>query len=65
MSKNYINKHFDDIKKHANVVESRIDDSYCTLESVLKDNDKVLKLCQIHNIDYTLIDDEYQFDIEL
>ena len=65
MSENYINKHFNDIKKYANVVETRIDDSYCTLESVLRDNERVLKLCKIYNIDYTLIDEEYQFDIEL
>ena len=65
MSKNYIERHFNDIKKYANVVESRIDDSYCTLESVLKENAGVLKLCQSYNIDYTLIDDEYKFEIEL
>lgn len=65
MSKNYIERHFNDIKKYANVVESRIDDSYCTLESVLRENAGVLKLCQSYNIDYTLIDDEYKFEFEL
>ena len=65
MSKNYIERHFNDIKKYANVVESRIDDSYCTMESVLRENAGVLKLCQSYNIDYTLINDEYKFEIEL
>ena len=38
LSENYIKKHFDDIKKYASVIENRLDDSWCTMESVLADN---------------------------
>lgn len=37
MSANYIRTHFDDIKRYANVVEERLNDEDCTLESVLED----------------------------
>jgi 2-phosphoglycerate kinase len=38
MTEEYIRNHFDDIKKYANVIESRLDDSGCTLARVLEDN---------------------------
>ena len=65
MSAEYINNHFADIKKYANVIENRLDDSWCTLESVLEDNAEVLKLAVKHNVNYILIDDEYKFDVDL
>lgn len=65
MSENYINNHFPDIKKFANVVEDRLDDEDCTRESVLRDNARILELCRSHASEYILIDEEYQVDIEL
>jgi len=65
MSENYIKNHFADIKKYANVIENRLDDEWCTLESVLKDNAEILKLAQIHNVNYILIDDKYEINIDL
>lgn len=65
MSKNYIKNHFDNIKKYASVVENRIDDRYCTLESVLDDNAQFLELAQKNSINYVLIDDEYKIKIDL
>ena len=38
MSENYILNHYNDIKRYANVIEQRLDDSDCTLESLLADN---------------------------
>lgn len=32
MSKDYIEKHFFNVKKYDNVIEIRVDDSYCTVE---------------------------------
>ena len=64
MSENYIMNHFDDIKAYANIIESRLDDD-CTLESVLKDNAEILSLVQKHNLNYILIDDSYDFEIDL
>lgn len=41
MSEQYIRNHFDSIKVYANVIERRLDDSYCTLQSVLEDNKEI------------------------
>ena len=38
MSEDYIRNHFDDIKKYANTIENRLDDEWCTMESVLVEN---------------------------
>lgn len=65
MSENYIRNHFADIKGYANVIENRLDDGYCTLESVLEDNQRVLELAQNHKQNYVLIDEEYKVDIDL
>ena len=65
MSENYIRSHFDDIKKHANIIESRLDDEYCTPESVLKDNASYLELAQKYNVNYVMIDEDYKIEIEL
>lgn len=65
MSENYIKNHFTDIKKYANVVEDRLDDEGCTLESVLEDNAMVLALAAKHNVNYVLIDGKYEISIDL
>ncbi len=65
MSDKYITNHFSDIKKYASIVENRIEDEGCTIESVLRDNAEILELCQNYKANYLLIDDEYQVDIEL
>ena len=65
MSEKYIKNHFDDIKKHAGIIENRLDDEWCTLESVLADNAQVFDLAQKRNVNYILIDDKYQIDIGL
>lgn len=65
MSEKYIKNHFSDIKKYASVIEKRLDDDYCTLESVLKDNAEMLERCQEYKVNYILLDDTYEFDIKL
>ena len=65
MSEKYIRNHFADIKKYANVIENRLDDECCTMESVLEDNAKVLSLAQKHNVNYILIEDEYEINVDL
>ena len=65
MSENYIKNHFADIKKYANVIEHRLNDEYCTMESVLADNAQTLNLAQKHNVNYILIEDNYEMDIHL
>ena len=65
MSRDYILNHFDAIKAHANAIERRLDDSGCTLESVLADNERYLALCREHQVEPVLIDGTYQVDLEL
>lgn len=65
MTQNYIKNHFTDIKKYANVAENRLDDEWCTLESVLEDNAEILVLAKKYKVKYILIDDKYEINIEL
>ncbi len=65
MSEGYIRNHFSDIKKYANTIENRLDDAWCTMESVLKDNAEMLALAQKYNVNYILIDDKYEISIDL
>lgn len=64
MSEKYIRTHFADIKKFASVIEERLDDSDCTIESVLRDNAEVLSECEKHRVNYVLIDEEYLTEVE-
>ena len=63
MSESYIKNHFADIKGYANIIEHRLDDEWCTMESVLRDNAEVLTLAQRHNVNYILIEDKYEIEI--
>ena len=65
MSEQYIKNHFEDIKKYANVVEQRLDDKDYTMESVFRDNAKMLEQCQKYKVNYILIEDEYKVEVEL
>lgn len=65
MSEKYINTHFADIKKYANVIENRLDDEWCTAETVLAENAEFLKRARLNNVNYILIDDKYDVDIDL
>ena len=65
MSEGYIRNHFEDIKKYANVIENRLDDESCTLDSVLADNKEMLSLAQKYNVNYILIQDKYEINIDI
>ena len=65
MSEEYIRSHFADIKGYANVIENRLDDSDCTMESVLEDNATYLANVQKYKVPYLLIDGEYAPDMLL
>ena len=64
MSENYIRNHFDDIKKYANIIELRLDDSDCTMESVIEDNKQILTLAKQYGANYILIDEKYEINID-
>lgn len=64
MSETYIRAHFEDIKKFASVIEDRGEDEDCTLEGTLRDNAEVLAECKKYGVNYVLIEDAYQTEID-
>ena len=58
-STNYIENNFDKILKFANVIEQRLDDSDLSMDSLIEDNKRILDGCISFNLNYVLIDDEY------
>lgn len=64
MSEAYIKKHYNDIKKYSDVIESRLDDSCGTIENLINDNAAVLEMCKLYNVNYYLIDDGYPQNID-
>lgn len=65
MSEKYINNHFHEIIKYADIIENCIEDEGLTRETVLGDNAEILEQCRSHKVEYILIDNEYQVDLEL
>ena len=65
MSERYINNHFEDIKKYANIIENRLDDGAFTKAIAMKENKDMLALAQKYNVNYILIEDKYEFNIDL
>ena len=65
MTKNYIETHFSDIKKYANTIEKRLDDSDLTMEDLIKTNSENLAMCKKYDCNYLLIDETYNFEEDL
>lgn len=65
MSDQYIENHFDEIRKFASVIEERGDDEDCTLEMVRRDNAQMLEQCKRYGAEYIYIENEYPVTIEL
>ena len=63
MSEKYIRNHFAEIKAFASVVEDRLDDEYCTMDSVLRDNADFLKRATAQGTEYFLIDESYKLPL--
>ena len=63
MSEGYIREHFGEIKGFASVIEDRLDDEYCTLNSVLEDNASFLKRATAEGVEYFLIDESYKLPL--
>ncbi len=60
MTEAYIRKHFADILAYSNVIESRLDDSDCSPEQLIRDNRHYLEMCQKYGCEYLLIEDRYE-----
>ena len=65
LSEKYIETHYEDIMAHANDVENRLDDSNCTKEYLICENQQMLSKCEKYGLTYILIDDKYEIDIDL
>lgn len=63
MTERYIRGHFDDIKRYAGVIENRLDDTDCTLESVLADNAEMHRLALRHGANVVLINEQYSIHL--
>ena len=59
MSRQYIEKHFSDIKAYENVIEQRLGDACPTKEELMAENACNLAQCEANNCHYLLIDDTY------
>ena len=62
MTEKYIRNHFEDIKKYADVIERRLDDGYCTPESVLEDNLYIREQVKKYNSNCIVFDEVYNTD---
>ena len=64
MSDEYISSHFGDIKAHGSDIENRLDDSYCIVEQVMKDNRQIIAGYKSSGEKITLITDNYEESIK-
>lgn len=64
LSEQYIRTKFEDIKAHASDIESRLDDSYWTVDLLIRDNNKVLQQCREHGCRHILIEDSYSIELK-
>ena len=64
MTDEYIDAHFDEIKKHASAIESRQDDTSCTMESLKADNHAYIKGFHENGDPVTIIDVDYELTIK-
>ena len=62
MTKDYIINNFNNIKKFENVIETRIEEDL-DIQSLIKDNERALEQVKKFNINYILIDREYNVDV--
>ena len=64
LSEGYIERHFEDIRTHANAIETRLDDSGLCKEQLIRENNENLRLCQENACDYILITENYEIPLE-
>ena len=60
MTDNYIETHFEEIKSHSSDIESRLNDSNCTIESLKEDNRKYVEGFHRAGEQVVLIDGDYE-----
>ena len=65
MTEDYIRSHLSDIRKYADIIEKRIDDTGWTPEELAADNRRNLEMCRTYHYPYILIDHTYDVNLEL
>ena len=60
MTDHYIESHFSDIKQHGSDIESRMDDSDCTVEWIKAENRNFINTFSSEDNHVVLIDDDYE-----
>ena len=64
LSEGYIERRFEDIRTHANVIETRLDDSNLSKAQLIRENKANLRLCQENACAYLLIENSYEIPLE-
>ena len=64
MTENYVNSHYADILDFSDVIEKRLYPD-CEKEQLIRDNLYYKTECEKYGVPYILIDEEYDFGIEL
>ena len=62
LSEGYIRSHFDEIRRHANAIEKRLDDGGLRMDELIAENKENLRQCIAHDCEYVLIADTYHID---
>ena len=65
MTPEYIERHFDDIRRHASDIENRLDDEGLNKEWLLRENAENRQMCQKYGCEMVLVDGQYKAEIEL
>ena len=63
MTDKYIDTHFDDIKAKATAIENRLDDSYCTAETLKQENRRFREAFENAGEKVSLIETDYETTI--
>lgn len=64
MTDEYIDVHFDEIKEHASAIESRLDDTSCTAQSLKADNHAYIKGCNEYGEQVALINSDFELSMQ-
>ncbi len=64
MTDAYIEKNFSEIREHSSDIETRIDDSYVTVERLIAENQRYREGCNEYGCDMVLIDDDYELTLD-
>ena len=64
MSQAYIEDHFEDIRRHGNDIEQRLDDSGLNKEELIEENRRNLEACRIYGCAFILLDEGYDIPLE-